>query len=307
MHVSGWGESRVARWPPDGDGWMVANGSFTLLSQRLGYSSVCVAVVIRLVWCTLQMLPTDGLFQDTPPPCLWGHLLTSPKNCPSRWEPPQHTNVHLSTRPTAVVDSRVLHQGKGCFSESSGGKVSAEMWSHADCAHHKWFLSAGGNLLAPSPAVFSHKMPLKRLLSVIVILAGTFTHGKLPSHFASLCFSPATKKRKLENRDDLSLTISLDVSLCKVCRVWLLRLIRRDTCGKRSQSMWQKKVSSPQVRPKCGFHSACQLYKYCNGLGNTVSKERGKEIPSGAVQSICRSTGAETKKKNIKSEIKPPT
>lgn len=104
------------------------------------------------------------------------------QKCPSRWEPPQRTNVHLSTRATAVVDSRVLRWGKGCFSESSAGKVSAEMWSHADCAHHKWFLSAGGNLLAPSPAVFSHKMPLKRLLSVTVILAGTLTHTENRLH-----------------------------------------------------------------------------------------------------------------------------
>lgn len=47
--VSGKGGWRVSAVAADVDGWTTASISFTLLSQRPGYSSVRVAVVISLV------------------------------------------------------------------------------------------------------------------------------------------------------------------------------------------------------------------------------------------------------------------
>lgn len=97
-------------------------------------------------WITLSPLPSLTL-------SVWCRVVISenvtPAVCVGAWEPPRCINVHLST----WVDIQLLLQlcsslRQVVFFKNKCRKTSAEMWPHAALAHHKWFPSAGGYLLA---------------------------------------------------------------------------------------------------------------------------------------------------------------
>lgn len=152
------GDSLVANRPLDKDGWILANNSFTLLSQRLSYSSVCVTAVISPVSCALQQLllmdhsehhPQFYVRQHLRMPC--GHLQKCfSAECMGPQEPSRCMNAYLSKRKNVQFHLQLCSLWRqGLFFKNNCWITSAEMWPHAARAHHKWFLSAGGYLFAP--------------------------------------------------------------------------------------------------------------------------------------------------------------
>ncbi len=155
------GNSRVARWLLTRmDGWMWTSLSRSFHSDWAD-SSVWDAVVILLVWCALQPLPL--MDHSEPPSChdyVCGCRMVISENttlavCTETWGPLRWINAHLST----WVDVQLLPQlysslRQVVFFKNKCRKTSAEMWSHAAHAHYKWFLSAGGYLLAPVTCCF---------------------------------------------------------------------------------------------------------------------------------------------------------
>lgn len=189
-------------WLADEDGWMNVNISFTLLSQRLGWF-ICLRCLCHFACLTrTPTTPTDGSFGATPHPpgyeciCVRRMVIAGiapPAGHVGARKTARSINVHLSTWVDIRFPSTIvffIEMKQVVFFKNKCMKTSMEIWSHAALAHYKWFLSAGGYLLAPSPAAFSHKLPLK-LFFICRHHLSRHSHAriKLPSHWVSLCFN----------------------------------------------------------------------------------------------------------------------
>lgn len=160
--VGGGGTAGVACWR----GWMNVNISFTLLSQRLGWF-ICLRCLCHFACLTrTPTTPTDGSFGAPPPARLWMHLCAAHGhrwNRSSRWARgsaqacAEHKCAFINTSGHPPFLSTIvffIEIKQVVFFKNKCVKTSMEIRSHAALAHYKWFLSAGGYLLAPVTCCF---------------------------------------------------------------------------------------------------------------------------------------------------------
>lgn len=162
MSLCGWvnvsgirlADSRVARWLLTRmDGWMWTSLSRSFHSDWADSSVWDAVVIITSYTSDVRSNHSHWWIILSPPPaydCLC-FMLSSSQNvplavCVGAWGPLRCICQHEWT--SSLFYNCILHWDLGSFFTNKWRKTSAEMEYHAALVHYKWFLSAGGYLLA---------------------------------------------------------------------------------------------------------------------------------------------------------------